>query len=925
MIVQSIFYAALLVLAGYGIVSLLKIKIQFDLGEQFIYSILVGTVILVLVPYLVGLSQGFTIIMPLVIVISAGLSVFSIYKLTGEVISYFTSEREKTEMTNSDQRTERFLQVTIGGLLAGILFLQIILPLRGYDALWMYFTSSYVIYLTDSIPLVNYLTFQPFFKEPVLLLLYAGGIYLTSDFSLIFLPILFTCGNAVLVYLLTKEFTKNHQLRLFAVLIYLVMPFTKWMVDSWAYYQDLYLEFFFTLTVFLFLKTINKEQGAKTAFYTTMTGLAFSLTILTKINGLTLIVVLLLLAPLPRKYERTARAMFVVVIAGIFCLLVATRIYIGFLLPIAVYALILLLSGVRYYSNVVDKQKITSLLAVLMVGFGIGLTWLIELRSRLPEVFDSQVIEQYFSLENAAKLSFPSLLETGNEIHIEIGHGVNFWTSGFLFFLGTFFTTFWLIPKIFGLIGTRNIPAAMIWLFSYLVIWTAYYANSSLRYLSPIHAPTAILVAVGIFKIWEHYNKNESPSVIYMLFWGFLACLNYYYLISPELLIEYQSKINSIGEAFNQSTVWFNNNPFILLLLGIIPAGILLFYFKWSPSVTAQGLFQNDQLKRTLTMVLIIVIIVVPIIVPVVVLTTVDFDLARFQQTYVYDSRPAAREVVNFIIQDNKPTSCILAVNFPNLAYLTQQPVLDLYQQREPFQPIFENQNATEALTLIQDPFLHLKQQYPQIAAGFSDLDQLNLQVKYIVVPSSNHYWYSYYKKNLYNVTYFFRLLNNNLYFDLSFNNTEFYVYQPIFENQTFSGIVDVFLTDGRNSSTLMRIIEEELAFNEAPELKILLDLQMIDTSNVSISARANFTLNTNIFQNIEINTSVIPNSFIELNFGKLPINSRSLNWMNIKISYYQNNIQITNNYDLYTIAEPMKYSATDWTVFSGTGFLINQ
>ncbi|MHA1450764.1 MAG: hypothetical protein ACTSP4_15255, partial [Candidatus Hodarchaeales archaeon] len=153
-------------------------------------------------------------------------------------MAYLAAEKDNEEESRESRETERVLLVVIGGLLAGVVLLQVILPLRGYDATWMYFTSAYVMYVTDSIPLVNYLIMQPMFKEPVLLMMYTVGIYLTSDFSLIFLPVVFTFGNAALVYLLAKMFTENRRMQLYAVVIYLVMPLTKWMVEYWAYYQD---------------------------------------------------------------------------------------------------------------------------------------------------------------------------------------------------------------------------------------------------------------------------------------------------------------------------------------------------------------------------------------------------------------------------------------------------------------------------------------------------------------------------------------------------------------------------------------------------------------------------------------------------------------------------------------------------------------
>jgi len=453
-------------------------------------------------------------------------------------------------------------------------------------------------------------------------------------------------------------------------------------------------------------------------------------------------------------------------------------------------------------------------MAMIVIGLGMGLTWLIELRSRLPEVFDSRIADQYLLTGNTVKTAFPDMIGSGNEIHVEIMHGVNFWTAGFIFFLGTMFATVWLLPKIAGLLEGKQISAVIIWLFSYLVIWTAYYSNGSLRYLTSVQIPLAIIVATGVYGMWRRIREVE-PSVIFLLFIGGIACLNYYYLISPGLLTGFQEKINSIGEAFNQAGIWYNSNPLLLVVIGVVPA-IIVFFWIIDKNMNYS---EKERIKKLVIVILLLIPVIFPIVIPVTVLLAVNVDLDTFQEVYLYDNRQAVKEVVEAIISDNQPSAGIIAINFPNLAYLTQQPVIDLYHQREILDSLFNNDNETELLIFLKNPIWYLKQEYTVYIADLIDSKITKFEIKYIVIPTEGHYWYRFYMKELYPETYFFKILNDSQYFEMMFSNSEFKVYKTKYTESIFNGVSDVNLTDVNTVYSVLGTIKREKGYSDPPEL----------------------------------------------------------------------------------------------------------
>jgi len=520
---------------------------------------------------------------------------------------------------------------------------------------------------------------------------------------------------------------------------------------------------------------MNEEKRGKTIFFTIMTGLALAVAILTKINGLILIPVMILLCPLPLKHEKLTRSLLVLVLTAVFGLLAATKIYIGLLLPLVIYAAIMVITGVRYYSNAINQQKTGSLLVMIAIGMGLGLTWLIELRSRLPEVFDSRIADQYLLTGNSVKTAFPDMIRSGNEIHVEIMHGVNFWTAGFVFFLGTMLATIWLLPKIAGILKGKKISPVIIWLFSYLMIWTAYYSNGSLRYLTPVQTPVAIIVAIGVFGIWRRIRAVE-PTVIFLLFIGGLACLNYYYLISPGLLAGFQEKINSIGKAFNQAGIWYNSNPLLLVVLGVVPA-ITICIWVINRNIN-YGM--RERTRKLVTVLLMIILVIFPIVVPVTVLLAVNFDMETFHEVYIYDNRQAVKEVVEAIIRENQPLKGILTINFPNLAFLIQQPVIDLYQKGELYKWLLSEENVTKIMIILKNPLYYMESEFNPEIGGLEEITTELFEIKFVVIQTKGHYWYDYYIDGFYNKILFFRMLDNRQYFELMDENSEFRIYKII-------------------------------------------------------------------------------------------------------------------------------------------------
>ena len=144
------------------------------------------------------------------------------------------------------------------------LFIQIILPLRGFDALYYYLPETEIFYQSNRITEYNYLSFQPVIKSPLNVLLYVYFLYTTGSYEIHLVPFIFLLGIVFVVYDFAIEFFQDESIAQTSVIITLTLPFIYWLLNYWAFYQDLYLCFFFSLTCYFCWKWYkNPNSGQK--------------------------------------------------------------------------------------------------------------------------------------------------------------------------------------------------------------------------------------------------------------------------------------------------------------------------------------------------------------------------------------------------------------------------------------------------------------------------------------------------------------------------------------------------------------------------------------------------------------------------------------------------------------------------------------
>ena len=113
-----------------------------------------------------------------------------------------------------------------------------ILPLRGYDALFMYFPNAILFSQINSIPPFNPLNFFPVIKEPLNALLYTYSIKLVNNISVdvVILAVIFLW--AIVTYKLTLVFfPEKYSLAYLSALMFLFFPLNLWFLDHWFFYN----------------------------------------------------------------------------------------------------------------------------------------------------------------------------------------------------------------------------------------------------------------------------------------------------------------------------------------------------------------------------------------------------------------------------------------------------------------------------------------------------------------------------------------------------------------------------------------------------------------------------------------------------------------------------------------------------------------
>lgn len=652
--------------------------------------------------------------------------------------------------------------VLIGFLLLDYFILEIILPLRGFDALYYYFPEAEVFYQAGRITDINYLSFLPVVKSPLNVLLYVYTYYITGELAIHLIPFLFLLGLVVLIYDFSLEIFHNKSLALTAAVFTLVLPFTYWLMNYWAFYQDLYLCYFFSVTCYFSLKWFKSPSNLNLGLFMGM-GLVASL--FTKITGWVLPIILILWLPTSAR-GKIIRLVIIALLGVFLCAQAATRIFIGAILPIIISLLAAIYLIVKENSS---DHSTRTFIRLIPIGVGtiFGSFWLINRMSLSSSVWN-EIYNLYFRLTQAITWFYPQQPQDPILHTLETVHRVNFISAAAILLLGTIFVLFWLILKLYALKDFSPITPPLIWIFTFFGIWSTYYLTGSVRYLAPIITPMILCVSWGFYQLTRKIDNKIKQEFVGILF-AFLGCFNFYYLIPLESLSISDQTQEAIGLSYNQATLNYYSHPEILALQAIGFSLLILFF-----------IIKNQvQLLTSLAWIrypLLCLVIIIPLAVQSYLLLYTQGNLAQFHAIHEYEYRAEYQEIVTVIQQQNQPLVGILTVRTPGLQFFTHQPVIDIYYQRYLFtgDPFFSSTNLTEIINVLRTPLNYTVETDFKI--------DLIVPIKFIVVPATQNLYYNIYNTTVKMNSLFFRSLEvNSTMFGKLFSNSDFHLYEVFF------------------------------------------------------------------------------------------------------------------------------------------------
>ncbi len=367
-------------------------------------------------------------------------------------------------------------------------------------------------------------------------------------------------------------------------------------------------------------------------------------------------------------------------------------------------------------------------------------------------------------------------------------HGVNFWSASLFFFIGTAFCLPWIVPKVLALIRGIEISTINIWVLLYFIIWVTYYFQGSIRYLSPIYVPFAILIVHGFYSLLEFFDiplKAKLHRTV-LLFFG---CTNFYYLIPIDLAVLKEESQELIGVAYNKSAFFYYSHPEIIIIQAVIFSltwmGFLILTSnnpiksKITAIISLQGkkeLFSTKNIHRLkigLTSTFFLIVLMVPIVVQGYVWIQSSGNPETFQETIEYEYNEDYKAIVDHINQMGSITGAIITIRTPGLSFFTQHPVLDFYYQGNLLgEQIYSSHNLTYLIEVLKHPSVYLFPPEPDQSLSFK------LSFEFIVVPNTGNIYFDIYIENIWSEVYFFRSLGNTTYFELLLKNDRYQLFR---------------------------------------------------------------------------------------------------------------------------------------------------
>ncbi|MFX1282090.1 MAG: hypothetical protein ACFFB5_00485 [Promethearchaeota archaeon] len=753
----------------------------FRRTEYFNIFLLIGSFSLILPLTWIGIQPNGILILPIgqysiELMSFVGWCLF--YFLIGIILSiitgYYLLRNLLVNLEDFQFNLDNYKDYRIGllvFLLLDYFILELILPLRGFDAFYYYFPEAEIFYQAGRITEINYLSFSPVVKSPFNVLLYVYSYYVTGDLSIQLIPFLFLLGLVLLIYDFALELFNNKSLGLIAAIFTLVLPLTYWLMNYWAFYQDLYLCYFFSVTCYFSLKWYKSPSKLKFGLFMGM-GLVNS--ILTKITAWILPIILILWIPTGLRGKKIR--VVIIFLLGIFlCVQTATKIYIGVTLPILIS-----LGGACALIIKEKKAELSSRTTIQLIPISLGMIvgsfWLFDRIAVSSSVWEG-IYELYFHVTQAIIWVYPQqpldpLLHT-----LEKVHRVNFISATGILLLGTCFVLPWLILKIFALKNYHPITAPLIWILVFFGIWSTYYVDGSIRYLVPIITPLILCISWGFYQLTQKINNQKKKEILLILF-AILGCFNFYYLISLNSLTITKETQEIVGLSYNQAALNYYSFPFLLIriILTILFSLVILILIKKDLRIqTLNSIEKRINLMGLSKIFICGIIITIPLAVQSYLLIYTGGNFDQFHAIHEYEYRSEYQELVIVLQQQNQPLAGIMTFRTPGIQFFTKQPVIDIYYQYNLFQgnPFYTSNNLTELLEILENP---LNYTYS------NDLKlDLTISIRFIVVPAKGNLYYDVYNTQAKANSLFFRSLEINQSFIFLYKNSDFILYEVRF------------------------------------------------------------------------------------------------------------------------------------------------
>ncbi|MCK4895686.1 MAG: hypothetical protein KAS47_02695, partial [Candidatus Heimdallarchaeota archaeon] len=412
----------------------------------------------------------------------------------------------------------------------------------------------------------------------------------------------------------------------------------------------------------------------------------------------------------------------------------------------------------------------------------------------------------------------------------------------------------------------------MLLLIFFYVFWQGFFANGSIRYLSPILVPLTVIFIIGIDAVVSFFNKRDGQERD-----GFLASI--FILASAYLSLYPILPFEIISEDFHLR--WYYAHTNIWSLLGyIVLFNLLTFLLIWKENklkINYSQIFgRKFNFQKIISGFLIFILFFTPFLAQFALLIDTGFDLDEFQTKYCYFTRESYRELVDAINRLGYADDlAILSINTPGLEYYSSQPIIDLFMIG-----FIEDSGLADSIFPLG---------IANVTRTLEFFDQYNVSI-FVSLNSLND-WYSAYLDRIYWNYFVYRFMNNNDYFTWRFSNQEYILY-TINSYDPYVGPVDIQLVGPQNKGSLLaRTPDPTEILGNTGSIETEIDLTAAQTTGpINITIRSEYNTISNETIRIESNsfqfTKSELESFLRLSLLTLPYETVYLHSIEMEITF---------------------------------------